>query len=94
MMGTIECTSLITHIASSIGAFEGNSVPFIEGDRAYIDENYFFQEHTLKKDPHDSLIFFSLGYANEIPLPNTGYHLYNCHSLIIPLFSTRGSPQV
>jgi len=85
MMGTIECTSLITHIASSIGALEGNSVPFIEGDRAYIDESYLMQGHTLKKGPHNSLIFFSLGYANEIPLPNAGYHLYNCQSLTTPL---------
>ena len=85
MMGTIECTSLITHIASSIGALEGNSVPFIEGHRAYIDESYLMQGHTLKKGPHNSLIFFSLGYANEIPLPNAGYHLYNCQSLTTPL---------
>jgi len=31
------------------------------------------------------LVFFSLGYANEIPLPNAGYHLYNCRSLTMPL---------
>jgi hypothetical protein len=46
---------------------------------------YLVQGHTLKKSPNDSLVFFSLGYANEIPLPNTGYHLYNCRSLTIPL---------
>ena len=50
-----------------------------------IDEAYLVQGHTLKKGPDDSLIFFSLGYANEIPLPNAGYHLYNCRSLPIPL---------
>ena len=50
-----------------------------------IDEAYLVQGHTLKKGPDDSLIFFSLGYANEIPLPNAGYHLYNCRSLTIPL---------
>ena len=50
-----------------------------------IDEAYLVQGHKLKKGPDDSLIFFSLGYANEIPLPNAGYHLYNYHSLIIPL---------
>ena len=50
-----------------------------------IDEAYLVQGHTLKKGPDDSLIFFSLGYANEITLPNAGYHLYNCHSLTIPL---------
>ena len=50
-----------------------------------IDEAYLVQGHTLKNAPNDSLVFFSLGYANEIPLPNAGYHLYNCRSLTIPL---------
>ena len=50
-----------------------------------IDEAYLVQGHTLKKGPDDSLIFVSLGYANEIPFPNAGYHLYNCRSLTIPL---------
>ena len=57
----------------------------IEDPRALIDEAYLVQGHTLKKGPDDSLIFFSLGYANEIPLPNTGYHLYNYHLLTIPI---------
>src|SRR6185503_6774170 len=46
---------------------------------------YLVQGHTLKKGPDDSMIFFSHSYANEIPLPNAGYHLYNCRSLTIPL---------
>ena len=50
-----------------------------------IDEAYLVQGHILKKGPDDSLIFFSLGYAKEILLPNVGYHLYNCHSLTTPL---------
>jgi hypothetical protein len=60
-------------------------VHFFEDDRALIDEFYLVQGHTLKKGPNDSLVFFSLGYANEIPLPNAGYHLYNFRSLTIPL---------
>ena len=85
MTGPIECTSLITHIATCIGALEGNFIPFIEGDHAYIDEDYLIQGHTLKKGPNDYLIFFNMGYTNEIPLPNAEFHLYNCHSLTIPL---------
>ena len=50
-----------------------------------IDEAYLVQGHILKKGPDDSLIFFSFGYAIEIPMPNAGYHLYNCRSLTIPL---------
>ena len=85
MTGPIECTSLITRITTRISALEGNSIPFIEGDRAYIDEEYLIQGHTLKKGPNDSLIFFYMGYTNEIPLPNAEFHLYNCHLLTIPL---------
>ena len=58
IMGPFECTSVITRITTRIGALEGNSIPFIEGDRAYIDEDYLIQCHTLKKGPNDSLIFF------------------------------------
>jgi hypothetical protein len=79
MTGPIECTSLITCIATRIGALERNSIPFIEGNREYIDEDYLIQGHTLKKGPNDSLIFFYMGYTNEIPLPNAEFHLYNCH---------------
>jgi len=84
-MGPIEDTSLVTRIASNMGILDGNSVPFIEDERVLIDEVYLVQGHTLKNGPDDSLVFFSLGYANEISLPNAGYHLYNCRSLTIPL---------
>jgi len=85
MTGPIECTSLITRIATRVGALEGDFIPFNEGDCAYIDEAYLIQGHTVKKGPDDSLIFFFLGYMNEIPLPNAEFYLYNCRSLIIPL---------
>ena len=79
------------------GILDGNPVPFIEEPRVMIDEAYLVQGHTLKKGPDDSLVFFSFSYANEIPLPNTGYHLYNCHSLTTPIVPqeerTRGEPQ-
>ena len=90
MTSPIECTSLITRIATCVGALEGNSIPFIEGDCTYIDEAYLIQRHTLKKGPNDSLIFFYLGFTNEIPLPNAEFHLYNCHSLTIPLVPREG----
>ena len=85
MTGPIECTSLITRIATRIGALDGNSIPFIEGNHAYINEAYLIQGHTLKKGPNDSLIFFYLGFTNEIPLPNVEFYLFNFHSLTIPL---------
>ena len=54
MTGPIECTSLITRIATHVSALEGNSIPFTMGDRTYIDESYLIQGHTLKKGPNDS----------------------------------------
>jgi hypothetical protein len=85
MTSLIECTSLITRIASSMGILDGNVIPFIEDPRVLIDESYLIYGHTLKKGPNDSLIFFFLGHANEILLPNAGYNSYNCQLLIIPL---------
>ena len=85
MTGPIECTSLVTRIASNMGILDGNPVLFVEDPYALIDEAYLVQGHTLRRGPNDSLVFFSLGYANEISLLNVGYHLYNCHSLTIPL---------
>ena len=35
-----QLTSLITRIATRIDALEGNFIPFIEGDRAYINDDY------------------------------------------------------
>ena len=84
-MGPIECTSLVTRIISNMGILEGNLIRFIEDDRVLIDEFYLDQGHILKKGPNDSLVFFSLGYSNEIQLPNTEYHLYNYRSLTTPL---------
>ena len=91
MTGPIEFTSLITRIATRIGALEENFIPFIEGNHVYIDEDYLIQGHTLKKGPNDSLIFFYMGYTNEILLPNAEFHLYNCHSLTIPLVPREGA---
>ncbi|RLM57729.1 putative polyprotein [Panicum miliaceum] len=85
MTGPNECTSLVTCISSSIGVLDGNSIPFIEDPHVLFNEAHLIYGHTLKKGLNYSLIFFSLGYANKIPLPNAGYHLYNCQSLTIPL---------
>ena len=60
MTGPIECTSLVTRIASNMGILDGNPVPFIEEPRVMIDEAYLVQGHTLKKGLDDSLIFFRL----------------------------------
>ena len=68
MTGPIECTSLVTRIASNMGVLDGNPVPFIEEPRVMIDEA-FKATHSRKARMTP---WFSLSYANEILLPNAG----------------------
>ena len=80
----VECSSLITRIAKGLGVVS-DQIAFISAARPCIDENYLVQRHILKHGVDGSLIYFFPGCTNEIPLPNAGYHLYNCHELTIPL---------
>nr|ABB47074.2 retrotransposon protein, putative, unclassified [Oryza sativa Japonica Group] len=80
----VECTSLITRIAKGLGVVS-DPIAFISAARPRIDEAYLVQGNILKYGVDESLIYFFPGCTNEIPLPNAGYHLYNCHELIIPL---------
>ena len=91
MIGPIECTALVTRIALRLGVLSGTPVPFIGMPRVLIDEAYFIQGHILKRGPNDSLTFFFPGYANQIPLPNPGFGLYNSESLTIPLVTQEES---
>ena len=76
MVEALECTSLITRIATSLGALNWAQFSFITTPRPSIDLAYLVQGHTLKSAPYGSIIFFFPGYVNEIPLPNPGLHLY------------------
>jgi len=46
-----------------------------------IDEHYLMHGHHLKYDDARNLVFFFLGYTNEIPLPNLRFSLYKSPSL-------------
>ena len=85
LKGAIECTSLITRIATKVGALDSVSTVYIMEPRVLVDEDYLVQGHILKHDPLGNLIFFFPGYTNEIRLPNPDLHLYNCRHLTIPL---------
>jgi hypothetical protein len=80
----VECTSMITRIAKGLGVLS-DQIVFISATRPRIDEAYLVQGHILKHGAYGSLIYFFPGCTNEIPLPNAGYHLYNCHELTILL---------
>ena len=60
----------MTRIAASIGALDGQDVTYISTSCIDIDEHYLMQGHHLKYDDVVNLVFFFLGYTNEIPLPN------------------------
>ena len=76
MVGPIECTYLVTRIATSLGVLNWAQITYISIPRPKIDLAYLVQGHTLKSAPDGSIIFFFAGYVNEIPLPNPGLHLY------------------
>ena len=91
MTGSIECTSLITRIISSLGITQGANIPYIDSPWAVIDEAYLIQGHTLKKGPDDSLVFFYPGHTNQIQLPNPDFRLYGQGPLTVPLEEPRRS---
>ena len=72
MTGPIECTSLITSIASKVGALDGVAIPYIQTPHSIINEAYLIQGHILMHDANQSLVFFFPSYTNEIMLPNPG----------------------
>jgi hypothetical protein len=47
-IGKIEITSLVTRIATYIGALEGAQVTYLETPRKTFDEDHFVQAHLLK----------------------------------------------
>ena len=76
MVGPVECTSLVTRIATSLGVLNWAQFSYITTPRPSIDLAYLVQGHTLKSASDGSIIFFFPGYVNEIPLPNPGLSLY------------------
>ena len=78
---SISCTSLVTRIATNIGALDGQDVTYISTPRIDINEHYLMQGHHLKYDDVGNLEFFFLGYTNEITFPNPGLSLYKSPSV-------------
>jgi hypothetical protein len=85
MTGSIECTSLVLRIFTSLGVTQGPNVPYIANPQSLIDEAYLTQGHILKKGLDDSLVFFYPGYANQIQLPNPDFRLYGQGPLTVPI---------
>jgi hypothetical protein len=86
----VSSTSLVTCIASSIGALDGQNVVYISIPRIIIDEHYLVQEHHLKYDDTRNLVFFFPGHTNEFPLPNRNFICISAGSQPSLLFHKRG----
>ena len=82
---SIPCTSLVTRIATSIGALDGQDVTYISTPRININEHYLMQGHHLKHDDAGNLVFFFPGYTNKILLPNPKLSLYKSSELTFAL---------
>ena len=85
MSGPVECTSLVTRIATSLGMLNWARFSFTTTPRPSIDLAYLVQGHTLKSAPDGSIVSFFPGYVNEIPLPNLGLRLYKSHDYTFEL---------
>jgi hypothetical protein len=81
----ISLTSLITRVATAIGALEGQDLDYIQIPRTMINETYLIQGHHLKRDNAGGLVFYFPGYTNVIRLPNPGLRLYNSGRLTFDL---------
>jgi hypothetical protein len=64
---------------------DGQDVTYISTPRIIIDENYLMQGHHLKYNDTGDLVFYFLGYTNEIQLPNLDLHLYKSSELTFTL---------
>ena len=82
---SISCTSLVTRIATGVGAMENHEVEYISTPCLIIDEHYLLQGHHLKHSTAGQLVFFFQGCTNEILLPNSDLRLYNSPTLTFPL---------
>ena len=76
MVGPIECTSLVTRIATSLGVLNWAQISYITAPRPKIDLASLVQVHTMKSALDGSILFFFPVYVNEIPHPNPGLCLY------------------
>jgi hypothetical protein len=81
MSGPIECTSMVTRIAMSLGCLKMASLAYIVGDVPVLGLDHFIHAHILCEELDHSL---SMLYGHKaIRLSNLGLRLYSCESLIL-----------
>jgi hypothetical protein len=63
MSGPIECTSMVTRIAMSLGCPEMTNLAYIEGDAPILGLDHFVHTHILREEPDYSL---SMLYGRKV----------------------------
>lgn len=80
LSGDIECTSLVTRIATHLGLWQNTLVKHISGGREYYSYEYFRQAQVLVK--RRDIITMKIN-GREIPLPSPGLGLYTTDSFLV-----------
>jgi hypothetical protein len=91
LVGDVECTSLVTRIATNIGLMQRSFLSLIT-EHPYIDFEYFRQAHMLKRKDNGSLVMIYRGYTNKVSLPNRNIGLYAVQSLTMNLQKNEAAP--
>jgi hypothetical protein len=81
MLGLIECTSMVTWIAMTLGCLEMANLAYIEGDIPILGLDHFVHAHILREEPDH---FLSMLHGRKaIRLPNLGLRLHSCEGLTL-----------
>jgi len=87
----IMCTSLITRLVVNVDLHAANTIIYITTPRIMINESYLSHARVIKRDKTGKMIlYYFLGYTNEIQLPNPDLALYNSPSLTFTLIEREG----
>jgi hypothetical protein len=85
LSGSIECTSLVTHISLNIECPEMHNVAYIEGDVPILGLSHFVHTHVLCEEPDHSITMLYEGGNKVLRLPNQANLLRSYDQLIVQL---------
>jgi hypothetical protein len=85
LIGSIECTSIVTQIALNLGCPEMAHVSYIERDVPILGLDHFVRAHILCEEPDYSISMLYEGGSKAIRLPNSVLALHSCKQLTLQL---------
>jgi hypothetical protein len=81
MSRPVECTSMVTQIATNLGCPKMANLAYIEEDVPILGLDYFVHAHILREEPDH---YLSMLYGCKvIRLPTLGLRLYSCESVAL-----------